>query len=101
MVSESNLVEMKILSMLKECIPKEIRTKQTFMWSHYHTLHISPQYMSEWQKFFWIHCRYVYYWAMVYAGHFMFKELIKSGCTVQDVSGRSSPSLTYSEYNAQ
>ena len=103
-VSESKWMEMTILSMLNKCIPKKITTKQCFMWSHYHTLRISLEYISEWQKFFGSipdTCASKY-WPMVYqyAGHFMFKELIKSRCTVTDVSSCSNPGLTYSEYSA-
>eukprot|EP00731_Ephydatia_muelleri_P004466 Em0002g642a len=103
-VSESNEVEITILSMLKECIPKDIRTKQSFMWSCYHTLRLSPRYISEWQKFFGLipDISVPKYWAMVfqYAGHFMLKEMIESKCTVTDAASYISPSLTYSEYNA-
>ena len=103
-VSESNEVEITILSMLKECIPKDIRTKQSFMWSRYHTLRLSPRYISEWQKFFGLipDISVPKYWAMVfqYAGHFMLKEMIESKCTVTDAASYISPSLTYSEYNA-
>ena len=103
-VSESKWMEMTILSMLNKCIPKKITTKQCFMWSHYCTLCISLEYISEWQKFFGSipdTCASKY-WPMVYqyAGHLIFKELIKSRCTVTDVSSCSNPGLTYSEYSA-
>ena len=81
-----------------------VLVKQSFMWSRYHTLRLSPRYISEWQKFFGLipDISVPKYWAMVfqYAGHFMLKEMIESKCTVTDAASYISPSLTYSEYNA-
>ncbi|KAL5471612.1 hypothetical protein EMCRGX_G029743 [Ephydatia muelleri] len=80
--NESKSMETTVSSMLQKCMPKSRSIKQHQMWSRYHKLRISPEYVGAWKTFLdnleTVHTATFSPMVYQYVGHFMFKEMVKS-----------------------